>query len=92
MNIKMISLCMMFNSNRIDHFIGSYVHRKDKYRKPWKIIMFVFGLSHGQSVAEKGFSTDKEVKVENPKKVSPINQSVTGILTCHVMQKVTYTI
>ena len=36
--------------------------------------MFVFVLSHGQSVAERGFSINKEVEVENLKKVSLISQ------------------
>ena len=36
--------------------------------------MFVFVLSHGQSVAEKGFSINEEVEVENLKKVSLISQ------------------
>ena len=61
-------------SKRVDHFIGSYEHGNDKYRKCWKIIMFVFVLSYGQSVAERGFSINKEVEVENYKKVSLISQ------------------
>ena len=36
--------------------------------------MFVFVLSHGPSVAERGFSINKEVEVENLKKVSLISQ------------------
>ena len=61
-------------SKRIDHFIGSCVHRNDKYRNCWKIIVFVFVLSHGQSVVERAFSINKEVEVENLKKVSLISQ------------------
>ena len=53
------------NSKRIDDFVGSYVHENSKYRKCWKIIMLVYVLPHGQSVAERGFSINKEVKVEN---------------------------
>ena len=36
--------------------------------------MFVFVLSHGQNVVERGFSINKEVEVENLKKVSLISQ------------------
>ena len=61
-------------SKRIDHFIGSHVHGNDKCRKCWKIIMFVFVLSHSQSVAERDFSINEEVEVENLKKVSLISQ------------------
>ena len=62
------------NSKRIDHFICSCVHGNYKYRNCWKIIMFLFVLSHSQSVAERGFSINKEVEVENVKKVSLISQ------------------
>ena len=61
-------------SKRIHHFIGSCVHGNDKYRNCWKIIMFVFVLFHGQSVAERSFSINKEGEVENLKKVSLISQ------------------
>lgn len=36
--------------------------------------MFVFVLSHGQNVVERSFSINKEVEVENLKKVSLISQ------------------
>lgn len=32
--------------------------------------MFVFALPHGQNVVERGFSINKEVEIENLKKVS----------------------
>ena len=59
---------------RAREFIDSFVHGNDKYRNCWKIIMFVFVLFRGQSVAERSFSIDKEVEVENLKKVSLISQ------------------
>lgn len=36
--------------------------------------MFVFALPHGQNVVERGFIINKEVEVENLKKVSLISQ------------------
>ena len=56
---------MHANSKKVDHFIESNIHGNDKCRKCWKTIMFVFVLSLGQSVVERGFSVNKEVELES---------------------------
>ena len=65
---------MHANSKKVDHFIESNIHGNDKCRKCWKTVMFVFVLSLGQSVVERGFSVNKEVELENLKEVSLISQ------------------
>ena len=32
----------------------------------WKVFIFLFTLSHGQSQVERGFSINKEIVIENP--------------------------
>ena len=64
------------NSKGIYHFIGSYVHGNEKYRKCCKIFFCICFFSHGESVAERGFSINKEAEVESRKKISFVSQQL----------------
>ena len=39
------------------------MHKNDKFL--WKVCIFAFTLSHGQSQIERGFSINKEIVIEN---------------------------
>ena len=54
-----------FNDN-FDLFIGEFVlPKKDEFKNFWKICIFIFTLSHGQSQVEQGFNTNKNTLQEN---------------------------
>ena len=67
---------MSFNkfAMRLGNFFGHYLHQNKKYAALWKVIVFVFTLSHGQSQIERGFSINNELVVENLKSQSLISQ------------------
>ena len=46
----------------------SPAHREDykaDLKKLWKVVKLLLALSHGQTTVERGFSSNKEVMVEN---------------------------
>ena len=47
------------HTQRLDDFLGVYLHKNEKYSSLWKICQIVFVLSHGQSSVERGFSVNK---------------------------------
>ena len=52
-----------FVSHRLDDFYAKYLHKNDKFL--WKVCIFAFTLSHGQSQIERGFGINKEIVIEN---------------------------
>ena len=49
----------------LDKFYGEFLHKNQQYKSMWKIFIFIFALSHGQSQVERGFSINKEIVIEN---------------------------
>ena len=73
-NLKSLLLIMLllnkFNNfnvstQRLDKFYGGFLHKNQQYKPMWKIFIFIFALSHGQSQVERGFSINKEIVIEN---------------------------
>ena len=69
-------LSFSFKKDQIDKFLLSYLHENSNYKNLWKICIIIMTLSHGQSAVERGFSVNKELLVENLKKVSIVNQRI----------------
>ena len=51
--------------DRLDVFLGGFLHHNPKYSNLWKVMKFIFTLSHGQAVVERGFNINSDVVVEN---------------------------
>ena len=49
----------------LDKFFGRWFFRNEKYTLLWKVMIFVFILSHGQAQIEQGFSINADLLVEN---------------------------
>lgn len=52
-------------NNRLDTFYGKWLHRNKNYSALWKVMIFVFTLSHGQAQIERGFNINSDLLVEN---------------------------
>ena len=59
-----------FKTTRLDEFLDTYFNRNEKFKESWKICIFMFTLSHGQSSIERGFNINKHLLVENLKETS----------------------
>ena len=53
------------SEDRLDKFFGKWLHRNPKYADLWKVMIFIFTLSHGQAQVERGFNINSEILVEN---------------------------
>ena len=64
---KNISSFTDFNidHDRLDVFLLSYLESCSRFPQLTEIFKFVMTLSHGQAAAERGFSTNKNLLVEN---------------------------
>ena len=51
--------------DRLDKFYGRWFYRKEKCAALWKVMIFVFTLSHGQAQIERGFNKNSDLLVEN---------------------------
>ena len=51
--------------DRLDKFLGKWLHRNADYAALWKVMIFVFTLSHGQAQVERGFNINSDILVEN---------------------------
>ena len=51
--------------DRLDAFYKQWLHRNEKYSSLWKVMVFVFMLSHGQAQIERGFNINSDLLVEN---------------------------
>ena len=67
-----------FDENKVhlDLFFCDFMHGNTKFRKCWDVFKLVFTLSHGQAAAERGFSIDKELLVENLQQLSLVSQRI----------------
>ena len=50
---------------RLDAFYKQWLHRDEKHSSLWKVMVFVFTLSHGQAQIERGFNINSDLLVEN---------------------------
>ena len=48
-------------NDRLDRFFGRYFFRNEKYTSLWKVMIFVFTLSHRQAQIERGFNINAEL-------------------------------
>ena len=63
--------------DRLDLFHGQFViPKKDEYKNFWKICIFVFTLSHGQSHVERGFNINKNTLKDNMQSTSLIGRRI----------------
>ena len=53
------------DESRLDEFLMSYLESCSRFRQLTEIAKFIMVLSHGQSALERGFSTNKNLLVEN---------------------------
>ena len=53
-------------NNRLDKFFGRWFFRNKKYTSLWKVMIFVFTLSHGQAQIEGGFNTNADLLDRKP--------------------------
>ena len=54
-----------FTTTRLDEFLFGYVTHLKRYQHLWKVMIFIFVLSHGQAVIERGFNVNNEVLEDN---------------------------
>ena len=64
-----------YKKDRLDEFIWSFPMRLSD-KELCAMYKVIFGLSHGQSVTEKGFSINKKVVDDNMKEKSLISQRI----------------
>lgn len=55
------------SSDRLDSFYYHIIGTKKQYSHLWQVVKLILTLSHGQASVERGFSTNKEIVVENLK-------------------------
>ena len=63
-----------WKENRLDEFMGIYLHRNEKYQHFWYVCKAIFVSSYGQSSVERGFSVNKDLLVENLNQQTLIGQ------------------
>ena len=61
-------------NDRVDKFLGTFLHGQKEYTSLWKVCLFELVLSHGQSAVERGFSVNESILVENLEYQSLIGQ------------------
>ena len=52
-------------TGRVDTFYFDRLSNKADFKELWKVVKLLLALSHGQATVERGFSSNKEVMVEN---------------------------
>ena len=63
-----------WKEDRLDEFMGIYLHRNEKYQHFWYVCKAMFVSSYGQSSVERGFSVNKDLLVENLNQQTLIGQ------------------
>lgn len=63
-------------SNRVDTFYFDRLANEADLKELWKVVKLLLTLSHGQATVERGFSSNKEVMVENLAQHSLVAQQV----------------
>ena len=61
---------------RLDTFLGKYLHQNPKYDSLRFVCIFVFTFSHGQSQIERGFNINDDILVTNLSEDSLISQRI----------------
>ena len=56
-----------WGKDRLDDFYGQWWNKSKTYSSFWKVLIFSFALSHGQSESEHGFNINDNLLVENLK-------------------------
>ena len=51
-------------NDSLDKFFGRWFFRNEQYVSLWKVMIFVFTLSHGQAQIERGFNINADLMVE----------------------------
>ena len=76
------------NNDRLDSFLYLHMGPKRSYQSLWKVVADLLILSHGQASAERGYSINKQLEVENLQERSFISQdhiqSVGGVLAVSI--------
>ena len=62
------------SSCRLDTLLQEHMAEKKVYQMLWKEVRMLLLLSHGQATVERGFSTNKQVEVENLQEQSFVAQ------------------
>ena len=62
------------NRDRVDCFLSKYMTQTEEYKSLWNLVSMVLCLSHGQATAERGFSINKEIEVENLQNENYVSQ------------------
>ena len=52
-------------NDHLDKFFGQWFFRIEKYSSLWKVMIFVFTISHGQAQIKRGFNVNADLLVEN---------------------------
>ena len=52
-------------NDRLDKFFGRWFFRNEKYTSLWKVVIFVFTLSHVQAQIERVFNINADLLVDN---------------------------
>ena len=61
-------------TGRLDSFFMTELCGRKEFQQLWELLKVLLTLSHGQAAIERGFSTNKEVMVENLKTHSLVAQ------------------
>ena len=56
-----------WGKDRLGDFYGQWLNKNKTYSSLWKVLIFSFVLSHGQSETEHGFNINDNMLVENLK-------------------------
>ena len=54
-----------WGKDRLDDFYGQWLNKNKTYSSLWKVLIFRFVLSYGQSEIERGFNINDNLLVEN---------------------------
>ena len=63
-------------TGRVDTFCFDQLANKADFKELWKVVELLLALSRGQATVERGFSSNKEVMVENLAQHSLVAQQV----------------
>ena len=61
-------------NDHLDKFFGRCFFQNEKYTSPWKVMIFVFTLSHVQAQIERGFNIIADLLVESLTSPSIVTQ------------------
>lgn len=59
---------------RVDELLHKFMANNQQYRSVWRVVSDLLLLSHGQASVERGFSVNRQIKVENLHEESVVAQ------------------